>query len=132
MGNRLNLGQYSLLEYGISAWGKQIAWVGNGLDVYGNRATGSYLWVDCLYVQVLQRYGVIFFDYFLISNDNYYVGLLSEKKNYMLLILLSLIAVHCMIDDLQLYLHYNTFWFAIGSLLLGRSNKKYIKLKQMK
>lgn len=131
LGNRLNLGQYSLLEYGISAWGKQIAWVGNGLDVYGNRATGSYLWVDCLYVQVLQRYGVIFLIIFLLVMT-ITMWVCYQKKNYMLLILLSLIAVHCMIDDLQLYLHYNTFWFAIGSLLLGRSNKKYIKLKQMK
>lgn len=122
-GNRLYLGQYSLLKYGISVYGEQISWVGNGLNVYGEKTNGSYLWVDCLYIQILQRYGVLFLLLFLFIMTITMWNCYKEKK-YLLLTILSLIAVHCMIDDLQLYLHYNTFWFSIGAILLNNLNRK--------
>lgn len=123
LGNRLLLGKTSLLQYGISLFGQQIPWVGNGLDVDGKRTMGSYLWVDCLYIQVLQRYGVVFLILFLLVLTLAMYNCYKQKK-YFLMMMLSLVALHCMIDDLQLYLQYNTFWFAIGTVLLSSVSRR--------
>lgn len=123
LGGRLLLGQTSLLQYGVTLFGQQIPWVGNGLGVDGTRTPGAYLWVDCLYIQVLQRYGIVFLILFLaiLTLAMYHC---YKQKKFLLIIMLSLVALHCMIDDLQLYLQYNTFWFAIGMVLLERISKK--------
>lgn len=123
LGGRLLLGQTSLFQYGVTLFGQQIPWVGNGLGVDGTRTPGAYLWVDCLYIQVLQRYGIVFLILFLaiLTLAMYHC---YKQKKFLLMIMLSLVALHCMIDDLQLYLQYNTFWFAIGMVLLERISKK--------
>lgn len=117
LGNRLRLGQTSLLLYGIRMVGQDISWVGNGLDVYGNASTLTYSYVDSFYVQTLQHYGVIFVVVFLILMT--LVMLKVRKQDIYLYIILVTIAVHYIIDDLQLYLYYNTFWLVIGNVLVG-------------
>ena len=32
---------------------------------------------------------------------------------------MTTVAGHCMLDDLSMYLYYNTFWIAMGALLLN-------------
>lgn len=116
-GGRLSLGQTSLTRYGVNIWGQNISWIGNGLDAYGRQSTESYLYVDCLYIQLLQHYGVIFTGLFIILVTTAMV-ICYRRENYYLLFLLAFIAVHCMFDDLSWQLYYNTFWFAIGTLLM--------------
>lgn len=118
LGDRLRLGQTSLLQYGINLFGQQIQWVGNGLDRNGNRTRGTYLWVDNLFIQVLQRYGIVFCVAFLLIVTLALYRCYQDKK-YFLMLLMTMIALHCMIDDLQLYLYYNTFWFILGTTLFS-------------
>ncbi|MGN0336600.1 MAG: hypothetical protein ACI4EE_03795 [Lachnospiraceae bacterium] len=123
LGDRLRLGQTSLLQYGINLFGQQIQWVGNGLDRNGNRTRGTYLWVDNLFIQVLQRYGIVFCVAFLLIVTLALYRCYQDKK-YFLMLLMTMIALHCMIDDLQLYLYYNTFWFILGTILFSSPNAK--------
>lgn len=124
-GGRLSLGKSSIMQYGVRLWGQNIEWIGNGLDRYGQKAVGSYLYVDCLYIQLLQHYGVIFTSAIIILITLMMVGLYRQHQNY-LLILFGFIAVHCMLDDLSWQLYYNTFWLLIGIMLMRRKDNTFI------
>lgn len=115
LSNRLRMGQISWLNYGISIFGREMKWVGNGLDTMGRLSNDiqNYNYVDNLYLRMIQQYGIIFTALFFAVNI-YAATYYYKKKDYYMLICLTIISVHMMIDDLTFYLNYNTFWFAIG------------------
>lgn len=108
LGSRIYLASKSLSMYGFGLLGKNIQWVGNGLNADGQRSTMSYLYVDNMYIQVLQRYGLLFLLIFLCLMT---VSMLTlyRRKQYLLLLTLALLAFHATIDDLTFNLHYNFF-----------------------
>lgn len=121
MGGRLALAKSSLVTHGVSLFGQDINWYGWGLDIYGNIGENLYTmynYVDCLYIQILQRFGLCFLIAYLALHT---AALRRAYKNrdFYLMIVLAFLAVHAVIDDLTLGLHYNTFWFAIGTALFG-------------
>lgn len=119
--NRLLYGQQSLLTYGVEIFPQEIEWVGFGLDSTGQHSivNDNMLYVDCLYLKILQRFGVVF--YLIILGLLLLTAIQANKeKDYYLLLALFFIAIHFAIDDLYLYIQYNTFWFVIGSRLFGR------------
>lgn len=136
MGGRLRLGQQSLLEYGYSLLGvRGIQWVGNGLDAYGNSAAvlEAYNYVDSFYIQVLQRYGIIVLAV-LILLLSVSIYLFWKRRDYAMVLILVFLAFHGIIDDLVLRLYYNTFWFAIGIILMNKGqdffeSRRFVKRK---
>lgn len=121
--NRLRLGKNSMTTYGLTLFGENIHWVGFGLDMNGRQIPGAYNYVDCLYLQLLQHYGLIFF---LI-----YIALMMatmyrcyQQREYYLLIVMTVAAAQCMLDDLSQYLPFNTFWFVTGAVLLGKERPR--------
>lgn len=129
--NRLEYGKRSLLLYGVHLFGnKNIEWVGNGLDEFGNitKMEGQeYLWVDNFYISVSQKYGILLF-LFVIVSLTIALFFAFKQKNYYLTFFLAVIAGRCIVDDLFLYLHYNTFWLAVSMLLFERSNYENWKI----
>lgn len=120
-GNRIGYAYQSILRNGISIWGKKIEWNGYGLDAYGrvNEAVAmAYTYVDCMYINILQRYGVVITVIYLLV---FTMVMIKERKknNYYIILILSFYAAHCLIDDLAWYLYYNTFWFYIGTSLMS-------------
>lgn len=129
LGDRLYMGQLSLIKYGVPLFGNnKIEWSGNGLDTYGNMSTSSYSWVDCLYLQVTQKYGTIFAITLLILITICMLKLIKGKK-YLLAILLTSIAFRSMIDDLSLMLFLNSFWLALGEILINSTSNRKKKIK---
>lgn len=119
LGGRLRMGQRSLLLYGVGIFGNHgMEWVGNGLNMYGEKNTGTYLYVDNLFIQVLQRYGILFTVIFLILATILMYQCYKKKEN-LLSIMLAFVAAHAMIDDTGLYLHFNTFWILFGPAAFG-------------
>ncbi|NYS49183.1 polymerase [Streptococcus danieliae] len=113
LGERIYLAYKSLSIYGFSWIGQKIPWVGNGLDPFGNRNTSSsYLYVDNMYIQILQRYGFIFLG-ILIILLTLLLTYLYSRKQYLLMTILILLAFHAAIDDLMFVLHYNIFWLLL-------------------
>ena len=53
----------SIKKFGISLFGEPVKWVGNGLDSSGNALKGQYLYVDNIYINLIQRAGIIAFAY---------------------------------------------------------------------
>ena len=120
MEGRLNLGKRSLAKYGIDLFGQKIEWTGNGLDVDGNVVEQTYDYVDCLYLKILQRYGLIF-SILLLVLITWAMFRLWKRREYHLLLISGVVAVHCLLDDLSLSMIYNTFWIALGLALLAPS-----------
>lgn len=122
--NRLYYGSRAIREYGISWFGQRITFHGNGLTSAGKKVSSfHYSYVDCLYLQVLLRYGIIFSVIVLVLLTLTMIYL-YRKKEYYLLFIFFLLAVHAMIDDLIFYICYNTFWFVISSALWNRKAYK--------
>lgn len=130
LGKRISLAQTSILRYGVSFWGKPVQWNGGGLNVYGKMSSfNEYMYVDNLYMRILQQYGLIFF--------LLYIGLHTivlikcyQKREYLLMVIFIILAFHGLIDDLVLFLHSNSFWLAIGSIVF--SNKFSINTQSKK
>lgn len=123
--NRLSMGQQSLAQIGFGAFGiKDIQWVGAGLDMYGEVGEGAYFCVDCWYVQVLQRFGwltvAVAVLFMMVATKKAY-----KNKDIYLLTIFCMIALHFVLDDLPMYLHYNTFWLAAG-ILVFPSHKRVV------
>lgn len=117
LGSRLRLGNRAILEWGYTMFGQNVSWHGWGLDVNGAVSELSimdYNYVDCGYLNLVLHYGVIVFAICMIVLT---VAMFRgyRKKNYYLLILLTFVALHAMIDDLIIYLYYNTLWFVAAA-----------------
>ena len=114
--NRLYHGHKSYVQYGISALGQFIQWVGHGLRATGEVSTGDYLYVDNLYLQSSQKYGLLLTILVLIAVTVTLYHCYTQK-DYVLLFLFGTVAVHAVIDDLVLHLWYNTFLFVVGQVV---------------
>lgn len=123
LSQRLSLGKASIVQNGIGLVGQKLTMIGNGMDAYGkisSDAFTNYTYVDSLYVQILIHYGMIFTVLYLL------IMTVAMYKCYVIrdrvaIVILTLIGMHCMIDDMQLYLQYNTFWLLAGRLLMNKT-----------
>ncbi len=118
--DRIFFANKSLKEYGVTLLGEKIPWVGFGTDDSGgvaNNVYANYFYVDNMYIQVMQRYGLIFFSVYIIINT-FMLYKCRKNKDMYALIIIALIAFKCIIDNLSFYIYYNTFWFMISYVLL--------------
>ena len=126
--DRLQLGQDAINTYGWPLMGTKIEWIGNGRDENGLPTAGIYNYVDCAYIKMMLDYGVILLIAYLVAS--LVICKKMEKKNQLVvLVILSSIALHGMIDDLILKLHFNTFLLLFAELIpkINRERMKYIE-----
>ena len=117
LGGRLYLANKSLNLYGFGLLGRPVEWYGNGLTVEGVRNYQTYyLYVDNLYVQVLQRFGLLILG-LMLSVLTLTLSKIIKKRKWVLALILILMSFHSMIDDLNFYLHNNIFWILVGALI---------------
>ena len=116
LGGRLYLANKSLQLYGFGLLGRPVEWYGNGLTVEGVRNSLTYLYVDNLYIQILQKYGLLILA-LMVSLLTLTLFKVIKSRQWVLAFILIMMSFHSMIDDLNLYLHYNIFWILIGSLI---------------
>ena len=117
LGGRLYLANKSLNLYGFGLLGRPVEWYGNGLTVEGIRNYQTYyLYVDNLYVQVLQRFGLLILG-LMLSVLTLTLSKVIQKRQWVLAFILIMMSFHSMIDDLNFYLHYNIFWILAGTLI---------------
>lgn len=124
MSGRLRMNVTAIIRYGISLFGTRISFSGSGLNIFGERVQSEYFYVDNLYIQSLLVYGVIFIAILVVL---YTVAsiIAYKSKDYILLVILSMLAVHGIIDDLILYLYFNTFMFLLVMIIAEKSNQIY-------
>lgn len=114
LGERISMAQISLAEFGLGAWRVHTEWVGMGLDVYGNREVGTPLYVDNFYVKISQQYGLVFVAILLLIFTASIV-IAYRDQDWHMVIILSMFALHGLIDDLMLSIVYNTSLIYIGT-----------------
>lgn len=117
MGGRLYLMHKSMGLYGFKLTGQKISWVGNGLNNFGRVTHSSYLYVDNLYMQFLQSFGLIVTLAFVVGMTVVMYKLYRQKAMYLYIIFISL-AFHGLIDDLISNLHYSIFPILLGMLYI--------------
>lgn len=118
LGGRIALSIKSLELYGMKLFGGKVEWVGNGLDMHGKQLPGNYLFVDNLYINIAQRFGIVFLLLLLVLMTAVIYKAIKNNE-FILAMILTIIAFHGIIDNLMFLLHYNMFWLFIGIVLLG-------------
>lgn len=116
LGGRIYLANRSLQLYGFGLSGRPVDWHGNALTVEGVRNYQTYLYVDNLYIQILQKDGLLIL-VLMVSLLTLTLFKVIKRRQWVLALILILMSFHSMIDDLNLYLHYNIFWILVGSLI---------------
>lgn len=116
LGGRIYLANKSLQLFGFGWFGRPVEWYGNSLTVEGVRNYQTYLYVDNLYIQILQKYGLLILALMVLLLTLTLFKVI-QKRQWVLALILILMSCHSMIDDLNLYLHYNIFWILLGSLI---------------
>lgn len=116
LGGRLYLANKSLNLFGFGLFGKPVEWNGNGLTYEGIRTYQIYLYVDNLYVQILQKFGLLALGIILLALTLTLFKVV-KKRQWVLALILILMSFHSVIDDLNFYLHNNIFWILIGALI---------------
>ena len=124
LSNRFSLAHEALKEYGVSAFGEEIKWIGNG--GYGYVFTHfdeSYNYVDCSYVRILLDYGVIFFVIVIIGFSLAARKAKQENDKYLLLSL-AFVAMYSIIEPRLLEIGFNNFVLVLVSLIPQKENTK--------
>ncbi len=104
---RLRLGRDGIEQYGIRLLGQQIEMHGMGGS---SRFPENYFFLDCSYVNILLRLGVLFFPLLLFV---YFASAYKWKKDRAFLMAIALVAVNCMIAHHLMETAYNPFACAL-------------------
>lgn len=111
--SRLSLPHAALQKYGVKLWGQQMWFVGAGLDNFGNEVSGSYDYVDNVFINLLIRYGIVFvvISLFLIVLTMEYC-----RFHHMRIIvwLFCLMAVHGLLEDKVQMVYFNSLLLLVG------------------
>ena len=108
---RLYYGQKSLYLYGISLFGnRNIDWKGFSFGTDGTMPiySSNMIYVDNVYLHILQRYGIVF-TLIVMLVFTYTMYILYIRKDYTLQFMFFAIAIHGLIDNQILYLCFNVF-----------------------
>jgi len=105
--NRLLLANQGLQEYGLSLFGQYVAMNGNGGSLV---EPSDYFYIDSSYLFVYLCYGVVFLALILFIHYSC-CKKYSEDRYY--LVILSVIAINCMIAHHIIDLVYNPFYLAL-------------------
>lgn len=114
LGKRLSLASSALSKYGVPLFGQEIEFIGNGLDHNGLKSEGAYNYVDMLYILLAVKYGIVALVLFVVLSTRACYRCLKADQRYLLLVL-GLIGLHCLIDDLCMYLYYNPFLLLLAA-----------------
>ena len=111
LSGRLGLGLDAIEDFGIP-------WLGQTIKLYGAGFAGGaavYNYVDCAYIQLLLRWGIIVMAIFLLSFVS--IGMNSYKRrDYVLLFSLFVAGVSAVITQFLFYLNYSVFIFALTAI----------------
>ena len=108
MSARLKLGHKGLMKYGVTLFGQPIKMVGNGGTT--KVSASQYFFIDCSYLYIFLRYGVLFL---LITLAVYVICCQKFQNDPYFIAVIILISINCMIAHHIIELTYNPFALAL-------------------
>ena len=122
---RLSISHRMIEEYKVSLFGNNIVMHGSSAVKYGNISSDQYSYIDNAYIQILLRYGLIFFILF------GFIFIWAEKKfiednEYLLCFWLAILAISSIFDDTIIILQYNCSLLILFQLIRERKEKNEI------
>ena len=117
--SRLYQGQKGIKEYGYKLFGQYVELVGGGGSESHAKFPSNYFFVDCPYIYVVLRYGVLFTVFVVTS---YMAACHKNRHDLYFLYTIALIAVNCTIAHHLLEFEYNPFALSLLSISV-RNNK---------
>ncbi len=123
---RIILMNNAFQKYGITLFGQKIEWVGFGAIQWGQEhadAWASYNFVDNAYAKLLLDYGIVFFVLVIIGYAIIYKTA-NEQKDYMLIIIISVILVLSIMEPRLVSIEMNPFVLLLGRFFMMETSKK--------
>ncbi len=111
LSNRLNLGHTGLEEYAITLFGQGVPMFGNGGSTV---LPQNYFFIDCSYLHILLRYGLVFF---LMLLGVYMFCSYQNRKDHLYVAVILLISINCMVAHHLISFAYNPFPMALFAVM---------------
>ncbi len=122
---RLHYPRNAIKQFGVRLLGQNINFIGMGVD---GKAHGEYNYVDNVYISLLLRYGVLFVivGLILLTVTMYYC---YQKKMRIWLWMLSLWALHGLLEDRMHMVYFNSLLLMIGQAVqsVRINGRSYVK-----
>lgn len=122
LNQRLRLGCEAIYKYGLHLLGNYFELIGTVEILNDNSLTYNY--IDSSYVQILLRYGVIFFA-LLICIISRFCKDIYKVREYYLAIAIIIILLHSMLEPQLLDIVYNPFIFVLGFILKTNTHNNF-------
>ncbi|BDR54293.1 hypothetical protein KIMH_04040 [Bombiscardovia apis] len=122
LGSRMSLSQKAIDTYGISIFGNDIEWSGAGLSAKGmSNGLNQYNYVDSTFVKACLDYGIVFVIAMVVTYTLLMVRE-SRHRQYVVVLVLFILAIHAFFDNLFLILCFNSLWFCAVYLVRDLRN----------
>lgn len=117
LGQRVRRGYEGVVNMGVPLFGQNAPWVGNGLNAFGEGAQmqSGYNWVDNAFLHAAIQYGLAY-TFGLVALYTAAVRQACRQGDVLLVVALALLALHMLVDDLALQLHYNVLLFVVAGI----------------
>ncbi len=124
LSSRLSLGNRGIKKYGYKLFGQPIEMVGSG---GGTDTPDNYFFIDCSYLHIMLRYGVLFCIVVIIA---YTIACYKNRNDLYFLYSITLLAINCSIAHHLLEFEYNPFALALLAVnIKNESSNNLISLK---
>ena len=108
LSGRLKLGNKALEDYGLTLFGQTVPMNGYGGSLIS--LGGNYFFIDCSYLLVYLRYGVLFL---LLVFLIHYWCCKKYKGDMSYLVILTVVVINCVVAHHMIELAYNPFYLAL-------------------
>lgn len=105
LAGRLKWSLEGLKDYGVSLWGQPIVWIGNNIN---ETLRGAYNYVDCSYIQIFLKCGIIYFLIVLIAYTMILRKAVQDREYYLCWIIVFVLGFS-MTEPRLVNLMYNPF-----------------------
>jgi len=126
LSGRLSLGRLAFDRFEVKWFGQFVPMVGFGKNTVTQVVSPDYFFLDSSFVSILMCYGMVLF--FVLVTTFFVTAFYAKKRNdYYLVLIISVVAVDCMVEHHMMELWYNPFlllWL-VGAGAEGE-NKEYV------
>lgn len=117
LGQRVRRGYEGVVNMGVPLLGQNAPWVGNGLNAFGEgtQMQSGYNWVDNAFLHAAIQYGLVY-TFGLVTLYTVAARQALRQGDALLVMVLAFLALHMLVDDLALQLHYNVLLFVVAAI----------------